>query len=98
MSWGRGKRTLEWERIRARLKLAFEAAGITRCEFCYEGCSGGLFLSFAHGRKRRNLTTEELKKLVALACANCHSLLELKPEKEMHKAVVEVIAKRICQP
>jgi hypothetical protein len=96
--WLPGKRTRQWNSIRAKIKPKFEAAGITRCEFKYSGCFGGVMLSFAHGKKRRNLTVEELEKLVALACINCHTILELKPEEEMEKAVREVIKKRTCQP
>src|SRR5262245_19801463 len=31
-----GPKTREWNRVRARLKIKFERAGITTCEFCFE--------------------------------------------------------------
>ena len=92
-----GKKTREWERTRAKLKPRFEAIGLTHCEFDYEGCWRNNGLSFAHAKKRRNLRPGELE-VVALACANCHNLLELMREPQMTQAVMNVIAKRICQP
>ncbi len=89
-----GKKTREWERIRRKIKPEFEAQGITSCEFRYPLCQGGYMLSFAHGKKRRNLVGDELEKFVGLACQNCHTLLELKPEKEMERAVRFVILQR----
>ncbi len=92
-----GKRTREWDRIRAKLKPRFEAAGITRCEFGYDGCWRFNGLSFAHFDKRRFLSTQELE-IAALACASCHPKLEILPRKVMKAIVLRVIANRICQP
>lgn len=92
-----GKRTREWERARAKLKIAFEAAGITSCEFRYNGCWVTNGLSFAHVDKRRHLQPGELY-AVALACAVCHSVLESLPRKQMRQTIEKTITKRICQP
>jgi len=92
-----GKRTREWQRVREQLKPRFEAAGITRCEFRYQGCWRDNALSFAHMRKRRNLMPNELK-VVALACIPCHDKLELMPEPLMAQTVADVIRQRILQP
>lgn len=95
---GAGKRTREWERVRAKLKIRFERVGITRCEFRYEGCSGGEALSFAHVDKRRFLKGIELEQ-VALACIfNCHRRLEDMPRARMREEVTRVINERTCQP
>lgn len=92
-----GKRTKEWQHMREQLKPRFEAAGITRCEFRYEGCWRDNGLSFAHTKKRRNLRDGELE-VVALACIPCHNRLELLEEAVMCQKVLEAIQNRICQP
>lgn len=92
-----GKHTREWQLVREQLKPRFEAVGLTRCEFRYEGCWRDNGLSFAHIRKRRNLQAGELEK-VALACIPCHNKLELMPEPLMTQTVCDVIGRRICQP
>ncbi len=94
---GRGKKTREWDRVRAKLKIRFEAAGITRCEFGYDGCWRSNGLSFAHYDKRRFLSAAELE-IAALACASCHPKLEILPRKVMKAEVCRVIRERICQP
>jgi hypothetical protein len=92
-----GKKTKEWQRVRERLKPRFEAVGIIRCEFRYQGCWHNNALSFAHMRKRRNLAPNELK-IVALACIPCHDKLELMPESLMAQTVSDVIQRRVLQP
>jgi hypothetical protein len=95
---GRGKRTRQWERTRAILKPRFERAGITSCEFRYQGCWRGNALGFAHVDKRRFLAPGELEK-VALACCVCHNKLDNEMTRnEMRREVERVIANRICQP
>ena len=91
-----GKKTLEWERLRAKLKQGFQAAGITSCEFQYDGCWHNNGLSFAHVDKRRFLKPHELT-VVALACVVCHPILERMPREQMRVAIENVIEKRICQ-
>ena len=92
-----GKRTKEWQRIRERIKPLFELVGITRCEFRFEGCLGGIFLSFAHVDKRRFLKPGELER-PALACQSCHNKLDLMPREKMRATVEKVIAERAMQP
>ena len=93
-----GKRTRDWERRRAKLKVRFERVGITYCEFGYDGCSGESALSFAHPDKRRFLSGDQLD-VVALACIfNCHKKLELMPRDKMKTEVMRVIEGRTCQP
>jgi len=92
-----GRRTKEWDRIRADLKPLFEAVGITWCEFRYTGCWRDNGLSFAHTDKRRFLKGDQLY-VVALACANCHPMLEILKREEMKERVLEVITRRACQP
>jgi hypothetical protein len=92
-----GPKTREWQRVRAQLKPRFKRAGITRCEFRFEGCWRDNSLGFAHPRKRRNLRPGELE-VVALACGPCHDKLELMPEPVMYLAVTSVITKRRIQP
>lgn len=91
---GVGKATKEWNAVRRRLKVQYEAAGITECELGYPGCTRDNFLSFAHGRKRRHLQGDELEKLVCLACLNCHERIERLPESAMCGVVELVISER----
>lgn len=92
-----GKRTKEWNRIRAKLKPKFEAAGITECEFRFQGCWFNDGLSFAHCDKRRFLKGIQLEE-VALACMPCHYLLEMLSREQMGIEIRSVIASRERQP
>lgn len=92
-----GRKTKEWDHIRAVLKKRFRAAGITTCEIREPGCFGDNGLGFLHYDKRRFLTPAELW-IVALGCAHCHDIYELKPRPEMKKAVLKIIAARSVQP
>lgn len=92
-----GKRTAEWDRIRAKLKARFTVAGITRCEFRLEGCAYYNFLGFAHTDKRRFLKGKELEN-VALACNPCHAILELLSRQDMKIEIESVIRNRERQP
>lgn len=88
-----GKKSKRWIAVRRRLKVKFEALGITSCELRYEGCAGDTMLGFAHGRKRRHLKGDELETLVVLACNNCHDAIEyLEPER-----MLEIVERTIQQ-
>lgn len=89
-----GKRTKEWEQVRAILKIEYEAMGIVSCELNYEGCKRDAWLSFAHGLKRRHLQGDQLKTLTILACTPCHDVIERLPEAEMCAIVEQVIRER----
>lgn len=88
-----GKKTHEWEQARAKLKVAFAAAEITRCEVQYLHCSGAMFLGFAHTKKRRNIFGPELFRCV-LACTNCHQRAEALGEDAMRRELELIIAAR----
>lgn len=81
-------------KIRPQLKKQFEALGLTRCEICRSAFG----LSFAHSRKRRNITTVDLLEEVILACASCHHEIEMLGEERMCLRVIEVIKNRCHQP
>ncbi len=85
-----GRKGREWAATRARLKVRFAAAGITRCE----GCGSDFALGFAHRKKRRNITTQEELEIAALLCATDHDALEILPESEMGKRIDAIIAAR----
>lgn len=53
-----------------------------------------MFLTPAHSRKRRNITTPEELREVAIACVSCHAAIEILPEAEMTRIVREIIARR----
>lgn len=96
-----GVRTLEWSRVRARLKKRFAAWGITRCEFAFIGCTRSQQLSFAHAVKRRFLSataapgTAEHIETVAVCCLVCHQQLdEGMSHQAMRASVLSVIATR----
>lgn len=91
----RGKKTLEWYKARAELKKEFERMGITACELRLKGCTSNFALSFAHRIKRRFITTEQELKIVALACLNCHNIIEAQGHEKMARAVDQAIANRI---
>jgi len=84
----------EWIATRRRLKVQYEAAGITSCELGYEGCWHTGALGFAHGRKRRHLKAGELETLVCLLCGPCHDKIEHLGPDEMLRIVQNVIANR----
>lgn len=83
-----------WDKIRAELKVKFEAAGITTCELHYPGCFRDNYLGFGHSRKRRNANTPELMREVALLCSPCHEAIEVQGEEKMSKIVREIIKNR----
>ncbi len=89
-----GKKGTAWARERAKLKVAFERAGITTCEAQGLGCWRDNGLGFAHTLKRRNATTPEQLREVVLACNHCHDALELLPEHLMAVAIRGIIAAR----
>src|SRR5690242_19042046 len=78
----RGVKTDAWERTRDELKIRFERAGITQCELQYPGCFRNNFLSFAHSKKRRYITSQEDLEIVALLCQKCHHTVEYRPDME----------------
>lgn len=86
----RGKKTLAWETTRRKLKVAFEAAGITRCERCWSSFG----LSFAHSLPRRFITTQAELEEVILACATCHQTIDLGSKERQHAMVLDTISKR----
>jgi hypothetical protein len=92
--WPKGKKTLAWEKTRAKLKVVFEAAGITTCEVGAEQCCVDNLLGFMHRLKRRNITTQQELETVALGCWNCHSILERMPERRMFDVITQIIADR----
>lgn len=89
-----GRKGAEWQAAWRELKPKLERAGVTRCEFRYEGCWNRNGLTPAHSLKRRNITTPEQLREVAIACFICHAKLELLHEPEMTKAVQQAIAAR----
>lgn len=88
-----GKKTIAWNEERSVLKDEFETLGITECEIKLEGCWKNNALGFAHLNKRRNLTIEDLGKVV-LACGSCHNEVELYNRVRMEKILTEIIKKR----
>lgn len=90
---GAGKKTNEWKEERGVLKEEFEKLGITKCEIGLPGCARDNFLGFAHLDKRRNLTIEDLPKVV-LACNPCHDEVELLNRVRMGKILTEIIKNR----
>lgn len=96
-----GRKTLDWNRERAKLKIDFERAGIMTCEFRFDGCKGSIFLGFAHAVKRRFLNPKAPIghpthiATVALACAQCHDKLDNRMKAvDMERWVLFVIVKR----
>lgn len=92
---GPGKKTKEWDALRARIKPLFERAGITTCELRLPGCWGSQCLGFSHPTKRRFITTgKQLEEVILICSPNCHEKIEVMPHSEMARIVREVIARR----
>lgn len=91
----RGKKTREWESVRAKLKVRFERAGITTCEVRAEGCWRDDGLGFMHTLKRRNIVTPQQLEEVALGCNHCHDIFELMPEAIMGDRIRAIISNRL---
>lgn len=89
-----GKRGKQWEATRAKLKVRFERAGITDCELC----GSNFALGFAHRAPRRNITTQDELKTVALLCASCHDATDNRGHRVMHDTVTRIIESREVQP
>lgn len=86
-----GKKTKEWDAVRAWLKIQFTRAGIQTCQLKFAGCWFDNALSFCHPAKRRNLTEGELY-VVALGCTPCHDQLEVMPAADMRRIVEGLFA------
>ena len=90
---GKGKRTREWDNVRAELKIEFEARDITRCELRLPGCWRDNALGFAHTKKRRNLEGDDIRRVV-LACNPCHDRVEFLGESRMQVILERIINRR----
>ena len=90
----RGAKTRTWDKVRAELKQELVRKGIEWCEVGFTDCTGKLALSFAHSRKRRNITTDAGLREACLACLTCHAKLELMREDDMAAIVINRISSR----
>ena len=84
-----GIRTKTNKKANAILVQIYQDLGIMSCELGLDGCTGQMFLGFAHKHKR-NWYWERGKDSLALlssfqetilACTNCHQIIE--PDKEL---------------
>ena len=73
----KGKANLE---ANVELKATSQKLGITTCEIKLNGCWNEIH-GFAHGKKRIDLTPEELKKFAIGGCNPCHEKIEYDCEK-----------------
>jgi hypothetical protein len=76
--------------VRSKLKRQFERWQITVCEMC----GSGLYLGFAHRRKRRFITDDDELTQVALLCVTCHERIEHSSHEEMFEAITSLIEQR----
>jgi hypothetical protein len=70
-----GKKGKENIEATEQLKKDFQDLGVFGCEIKLEGC-WKILMGFAHGKKKRKLTPEELKKFAIGACNPCHDKIE----------------------
>lgn len=89
----KNRKTAQWFSIRTALKVKFLKMGITTCEGNFELCTRDRFLGFAHAKKRRKLTEDELWE-VALLCNNCHSQIEYAAPEVMEAYIKNIIKTR----
>jgi hypothetical protein len=80
--------------LRKILYAELAEKGITSCELKgrFAECTGNLFLSLAHSKKRRDIKTEADMREVILCCCSEHQVIEYLPN--MYNIVTEVIAHR----
>lgn len=71
-----GKKTNQWNKDRAKLKVEYEYKGITTCELRFEGCWFNNALSFAHRYKRNDPRCDNTFEGTILACIPCHDIIE----------------------
>jgi hypothetical protein len=88
-----GKKTKQWDRIRAKLKQECVERSICSCELRLKGCLGSMFLGFAHRKKRRFCDEKELH-IAALCCVQCHQQCESLPAVVMFDLVDAAIKRR----
>lgn len=88
-----GKKTVSWAEERKKLVQKFTEMGIKECELRTPDCWRNTALGFAHAKKRRKLTLEDLP-VVILACNICHDLIEVMPPEVMERVVMDTIAER----
>lgn len=85
----------EWSKIKKIQEKAFLRAEITECELKLTMCKPKMFLTFAHGKKRKELNQGELANLIVLACQPCHEYIEYKiPKSQMLQIVQDTIKAR----
>ena len=90
----KGKRGLAWDRTRAKLKVRFERAGLTRCEVC--GTDNAL--GFADSKPRRMITTQAEMEEVALLCNADHHEADSHGHENQENVIKFIISKRETQP
>ena len=71
-----GKKTSEWNRDRAKLKIEYEEKGIVTCEIRLPGCWYNNALGFAHRYKRNDPRCENTYQQTLLGCNPCHDQIE----------------------
>lgn len=67
---------------------------IRHCEARFPGCTGGLYLTPAHSRKRRLIENETQYHEIAWLCVNCHARAERMPHSDMEFLIKGLIAAR----
>jgi hypothetical protein len=92
-----GEKTTRWADVREELKAAFYKVGIINCEIKRKHCWHNTALGFAHLKKRRKLTKEDITKVV-LGCNPCHLEIEILPAEEMERILQSIIDSRPVQP
>lgn len=86
----RGKKSIAWDRLRAKLKIEFAAMGLTFCE----SCGSNWNLRFCHRLKRRFITTESELRTVALLCEKCDTELEYSGHTNLYEKITAIIDRR----
>lgn len=71
-----GKKTTEWNKARAKLKIEYESKGITTCEARLPGCWYDNALGFAHLYKRDDPRCKHIFEQTLLLCNECHDKQE----------------------
>jgi hypothetical protein len=95
MSLGIGKKTLKRRAMNLRLKKRHIENGYPQtCEIKLPKCMGSWANGWAHSKKSRYITTDELWMTAVLACPQCHETIEAMSHDAMEKIVLDIIANR----
>lgn len=90
-----GKAAERWKTARKEVVDFFTAIDLPwTCEARLEGCTGEMFLTLAHSKKRRDIKDAAELKEVALLCSTCHDIVDAWKKDHTEYYIKQLIEKR----